>query len=342
MTRQRRTGLPITGLARLVLAIAIAVVAVAVWSAPEVQAQATRTWVSGVGDDVNPCSRTAPCKTFAGAISKTAAGGEIDCLDPGGFGAVTITKSITIDCTGTFGSILASGVNGVNVNDSASGAPRTIKVHLRGLSINGAGGGLIGVNFTSGAVVTIEDTVIFGFNAGSGRGVFASGNNLAGAFQQLAIRNVVVRDNGQGIAGGGGVVVGAVFPAAPSAGVIRATLHNVDAVRNNIGLRVSASSDVTTKSSNISHNTSFNVLAFTSGGSAIVNAEDTVFSESIAGTGAHSEGSGAIIRMSRCTITANNIGLASVNTGAILSAGNNLNQGNFGGNGAFTGVAPLS
>src|SRR5438477_3797204 len=47
-------------------------------------AQATRTWVSGVGDDVNPCSRTAPCKTFAGAISKTAGGGEIDVLDPGG------------------------------------------------------------------------------------------------------------------------------------------------------------------------------------------------------------------------------------------------------------------
>ena len=60
-------------------------------------AQATRTWISGVGDDANPCSRTAPCKTFAGAISKTAEGGEINALDPGGYGAVTITKSITID-----------------------------------------------------------------------------------------------------------------------------------------------------------------------------------------------------------------------------------------------------
>src|SRR6266851_7414713 len=81
-------------------------------------AQATRTWVSGVGDDVNPCSRTAPCKTFAGAISKTAPGGEIDCLDPGGFGAVTITKSLTIDCSATFGSVLAAGTNGINVNGS--------------------------------------------------------------------------------------------------------------------------------------------------------------------------------------------------------------------------------
>src|SRR6185503_4600434 len=89
--------------------------------------QATRTWVSGVGDDVNPCSRTAPCKTFAGAISKTSAGDEINCLDPGGYGTVTITKSITIDCTGTFGSVLSSATNGINVNDSASGFPGTIR-----------------------------------------------------------------------------------------------------------------------------------------------------------------------------------------------------------------------
>jgi hypothetical protein len=135
------------------------------------QAQATRTWVSGVGDDVNPCSRTAPCKTFAGAISKTAAGGEIDVLDPGGFGAVTITKSMVIDGTlgAGFGSILASSVNGVNVNDSATGSPGTIVVRLRNLSINGAGTtlGLNGVNFTSGRQVIVEDCVIMNFsNAG--------------------------------------------------------------------------------------------------------------------------------------------------------------------------------
>src|SRR6266403_2464784 len=99
------------------------------------QAQASRTWVSGVGDDVNPCSRTAPCKTFAGAISKTAAGGEIDCLDPGGFGAVTITKNLTIDGThgAGFGSIISAGTNGININDASSGSPGTIIVTLRSL-----------------------------------------------------------------------------------------------------------------------------------------------------------------------------------------------------------------
>src|SRR3954453_15823602 len=108
------------------LAIAAGFVVPLMASAPA-HAQ-SRTWVSGVGDDLNPCSRTAPCKTFAAAISKTAAGGEIDCLDPGGYGSVTITKSTTIDCTGTFGSILAAGTNGVNVNDSASGFPNTSRV----------------------------------------------------------------------------------------------------------------------------------------------------------------------------------------------------------------------
>src|SRR6266853_237200 len=97
-------------------------------------AQATRTWVSGVGDDVNPCSRTAPCKTFAGAISKTAPGGEIDCLDPGGFGAVTITKSLTIDCDAGAGGVLNAGFNGIIIN---AGSNDTIM--LRNLAIQGGG-----------------------------------------------------------------------------------------------------------------------------------------------------------------------------------------------------------
>lgn len=123
------------------------------------QAQATRTWVSGVGDDVNPCSRTAPCKTFAGAISKTATNGEINCLDPGGYGAVTITKSITIDCEDTQGSILASGVTGVIINLTAS--PDTTKtVRLRGLSINGAGSsaitGIRGIHVSSANTTAVK------------------------------------------------------------------------------------------------------------------------------------------------------------------------------------------
>jgi len=167
------------------------------------QAQATRTWVSGVGDDVNPCSRTAPCKTFAGAISKTAAGGEIDCLDPGGFGAVTITKNLTIDGThgAGFGSILASATNGVNVNDSATGSPGTIIVKLRSLSINGAGTtpGTNGVNFVSGNKVDIEDCKIFGFlNGGAnlGNGI---NMNLTLSGKTLIVKDTDIFNNVRGI-----------------------------------------------------------------------------------------------------------------------------------------------
>lgn len=146
------------------LRISIIGVGLVLCSATLASAQATRTWVSGVGDDANPCSRTAPCKTFAGAISKTAAGGEINTLDSGGFGTLTITKSITIVNEGSIGGVLASGgINGFNIND-INGAG--IHVVLRGLDINGAGTtlGLNGIRFLTGASLTVENCRIYGFS----------------------------------------------------------------------------------------------------------------------------------------------------------------------------------
>jgi hypothetical protein len=138
-----------------VLASALCLGAVALAAPSDASAQATRTWVSGVGDDVNPCSRTAPCKTFAGAISKTAAGGEIDCLDSGGFGGVTITKSITIDCNGSIGGALFAGAtSGISVNGT------DIVVTLRNLQINGAGTGQVGVRFVNGKRLIMENVVV--------------------------------------------------------------------------------------------------------------------------------------------------------------------------------------
>jgi len=141
--------------------LAAAALALCLPSAPAF-AQATRTWVSGVGDDANPCSRTAPCKTFAGAISKTAPGGEIDALDPGGYGSVTITKSITLDGGGgQVASILSSGVNGIVIQAGA-----TDVVIIRNLRINGAGPtlGTNGIRFIAGAMLKIEKTDIFNFS----------------------------------------------------------------------------------------------------------------------------------------------------------------------------------
>ncbi len=122
------------------------------------EAQATRTWVSGVGDDANPCSRTAPCKTFAGAISKTADGGEISVLDPGGYGAVTITKSITINGEGAEAGILAALTNGIVVNAQ----PEDV-VTIRGLMIHGAGNGLNGIRYLAGKALHVQQTKILSF-----------------------------------------------------------------------------------------------------------------------------------------------------------------------------------
>ena len=128
--------------------------------------QATRTWVSGVGDDANPCSRTAPCKTFAGAISKTAPGGEIDALDPGGFGALTITKSITLDGGGgQVASVLVAGTNGIVVAAGAADVVIIRNLRLDGLLGGGnANAGINGIRFISGAALHIENCDIFGFN----------------------------------------------------------------------------------------------------------------------------------------------------------------------------------
>ncbi|HEY5837427.1 MAG TPA: hypothetical protein VIT19_00225 [Pyrinomonadaceae bacterium] len=152
------------------------------------QAQATRTWVSGVGDDVNPCSRTAPCKTYAGAISKTAANGEISTLDPGGFGAVTITKGMTIDGTtgAGFGSILASGTSGVIINDAGVSVA---VVTLRNLSINGASTTAgSGIRFLAGKALIIENCDISGFTGTGSVGRGISVELTAGP------RNVYIKD----------------------------------------------------------------------------------------------------------------------------------------------------
>jgi hypothetical protein len=181
-------------------------------------AQATRTWVSGVGDDVNPCSRTAPCKTFAGAISKTATNGEISCLDPGGFGAVTITKSITIDCEDTQGSILAAGTNGIIINITAV-ADTKKSVKIRGISINGAATGINGIRVLAVNSLVVEECVMDGFtqhgisietttgtpkvavdatgirsNAGNGINSFITGGSVT-----LSISNSRINNNVSGV-----------------------------------------------------------------------------------------------------------------------------------------------
>ena len=150
------------------------------------QAQASRTWVSGTGDDAFPCSRTAPCKTFNGAFSRTATNGEISVLDPGGFGAVTITRSVTIDGRGATGVIFANLTTGVTINiTDATDTAKTVR--LRGLSINGGGNGLTGIKVVAAKRVSIEETVIDGFTL-DGVAV-ASADSVRVFLQSVTIRN---------------------------------------------------------------------------------------------------------------------------------------------------------
>ncbi|UFZ01886.1 right-handed parallel beta-helix repeat-containing protein [Bradyrhizobium ontarionense] len=190
----------------------------AIWLAlgwGEAHAQATRTWVSGVGDDANPCSRTAPCKTFAGAISKTAAGGEINTLDPGGYGAVTITKSIRIVAESGVAGVLVSGTNGIVVAAAAADS-----VYLEGLVFDGvAAAGLNGILFNSGGSLVVYNCKIFGF---SQWGILFTPTTPG----KLLVSNSLVTNNGSSATFGGVKVFGRAGATTVSGVIDRSLLAN--------------------------------------------------------------------------------------------------------------------
>jgi hypothetical protein len=184
-------------LKKIVLIIAIVVATISMASIAPAYAQATRTWVSGVGDDANPCSRTAPCKTFAGAISKTATRGEINCLDSAGFGGVTIVKSISIICNGVIGGIVVSGTNAIIVNLPTA----TDRVLISGLDINGLGTGLDGIRVVGAGQVTVLDTTIQGFTQEAIDMVAAANTRLT-----VQNSNLVYNNGGINVQGNGAVL----------------------------------------------------------------------------------------------------------------------------------------
>lgn len=271
-------------------------------SAGLARAQATRTWVSGVGDDANPCSRTAPCKTFAGAISKTAAGGEISALDPGGFGAVTITKSITINGDGTLAGILASNTNGVIINAGVNDV-----VTLRGISIHGAGNGLNGVRYLAAGMVVIENCTIQGFTQ---NGIDVT---LAGA-GRLSVRRTSITGGLTGVK-------------------VTSTTGRVTAVLSDVAIRAAGIGvyglygSIDVSHSVISQNSGYGVLA--EGG--VVTVSDTLLAAN--GVAAQAQ-SGATLRLSNSDVYDNLTGFG-CGGGTLASAGNNRKAGNTG------GVAPV-
>jgi hypothetical protein len=293
----------------------------ALFAAAPAQAQATRTWVSGVGDDVNPCSRTAPCKTFAGAISKTAAGGEINCLDPGGFGAVTVIKSMTIDCLYTEGGMLAGG-NGIVVNLPAA----TDVVRLRGLDIFGVNPPTHGIRFIGLGTLIVDNVRISRFNSTNSFGISAQPTGAA----ELYVSNTLITDNGNAATGGG------VNLQPTGTGSIRAAFSNVDIVNNSQGFRADSTGGtnvapikVSIEDSSAAHNAFAGWAAVTTGVSGPVELNIIRTSASYnAGAGFTANGTGAKIRLGASLATGNGTGTLPTGSGVVESYQNNQIDGN--------------
>jgi hypothetical protein len=289
--------------------------ALAAFGATSAFAQATRTWVSGVGDDVNPCSRTAPCKTWAGAISKTANGGEMNALDAGGFGAVTITKSMTIvgSVGPSTGGTLHGAAAGVLINAGINDT-----VTIRGLTINGIGLGTSGIRILQAGAVFVENTEIFNQN-GSG----ISDQRSTGG--QLFVENTIIRDN---------VQTGIVIIPSTGSTSIEASIRNVRLSGNqNSGIAAGAGSRVTLSNSVISGNVNYGVYVEQPAGATRMTLSDTTISGNQTGIVV---GAGTpAVRLSNLLVTNNSVG---INTGfaTITSFGNNKIAGNTSGNGPFS------
>ena len=274
------------------------------------QAQASRTFVSAVGDDINPCSRTAPCKTFSGAQSKTAKDGEISVLDPGGYGTISISKSLYINGThgAGYGSILNALVTGVTVNITD---PLDVRkaVRLRALDINGVSTGTNGISILAANNVWIEDSVIDG-NTGNGLttgvGVRVSATNNCNVF----ISDTVIHKNITGVR------------VTTTSGFAVANLRNVNIEGHTTGVEAAANGFITIADSRIANNSTNGVVTSSIG--AQLNIRDSVLSNN--GTAVNA-GAGSTVRALSNLLLNNTTGFGGT-TSAIQTDGQNRNAGN--------------
>ena len=280
-------------------------------------AQATRTWVSGVGDDANPCSRTAPCKTFAGAISKTAVNGEINALDPGGFGAVTVTKSITIDGgRGQIAGVLVSGTNGITINAGVNDVVNIRNVVIDGLGPTGLS--FNGIKFLAGKELHLDNVRIQGFQRVSpdGNGVSFTPSGTS----RLFVNNCVIQNNGVFTAGtaSSGILIKPVLPSGRASVVVDNTVLE----GNMNGLRAETGGVINIKHSSATGSFLNGIYAFSAAVPGAIIMLDDVISANNLSSGVRSEGANALVRLSDVSVFNNNTGLARPG-GQIISYGNN-------------------
>ncbi len=263
----------------------------------------TRTWVSGVGDDLNPCSRTAPCKTYAGAHSKTAMNGIIDSIDAGAFGAVTISKSLTLDGGPFMAGLLGAGTSSVTINITNFVTDPNGTVVLRNLDLEGGNTGLRGVRILSAKKVILENCKIFGFRGNPGVGIEVV-TSVAGL--QIELRNCTIHGNlaqGIKITGAG---AGATILNVDGTSILQNGASAIDLISN---------AKATVGSSTLSENGSagFFAEAATTDG----DISYTKINHNIIGV---SSLNGATVRLYNSTLTHNN---TSVSASGVQSHGNN-------------------
>jgi len=280
----------------------------------------------GSGDDANPCSRTAPCKTFAGAISKTAAKGEISVLDPGGFGAVSITKPITINGSGgSIAGVLAAGVNGITVNVNTGTYPNAAVILLN-LYIDGTGTGLNGISFTGGGNLIVENTKIYGFTQ---NGI----NFIPNATASLSVDRTIVYNTGTSANTYGGLYV---KPTAGASAFVTVTGSNFS---RSIGFGVKAEDGAKVMVSNsAANNNADGYIALSTAAPAEITLARSVASGN-SSRGVVADGSLAVVYMTGTTVTQNGTGIVTANGGDVLSHGSNSIMGNTT-DGAPTGYLP--
>lgn len=272
-------------------------------------AQLQRSFVSGLGNDMNPCTRTAPCRTFNQAISQTNARGEVYVLDTAGYGPFTINKAISIVAQGVTAGISVFSGDGIDIN---AGALDT--VILRGLTVNNQGtpdGG--GIVFIAGGTLHIEGCVVNGFNTSPGLG----GINFQGG-ARLEVKDSILRGNLVG------VDVGA------TSGTAQAVIDQVRLEGNETGVVAGTGSKVTVRNSLASGNGNGFLAVSSSAANAELNIENCVASNNSSGIVARSDSTGvATVRVSNSAVTDNNIGLENGGSPAVLlSRGNNTVEGN--------------
>jgi hypothetical protein len=262
-------------------------------------AQATRSWVSGVGDDLNPCSRTAPCRTFAGALAKTAAGGEIDALDDGDFDPLTITQGITLDGGPRLAAVLASGTSAITVD-----APGAVVV-LRNLAIRGDASAPSGVAFVAGAALHVEGCTVSGFGTGIAFEPAAGGRLYAADLQ--------VSGNAEA-----GIALASGAPAAPAI----ATVARVRFSRNGAGLRAGANARASIYDAVATDGGTGVAAVAAAGGRSEVNLEQVVLSDNVVGIEAAAS-EAAVVRLSKVVGLDNDEATRVGAGGRLYSFGNN-------------------